>query len=160
MSEQATDHLSRVIEMLGGWPDYFEEEEKQNGSSILAVLVARKTIDQAVFGLVIRYAVHRAAFDKISIEIREEQENRELVSATNYLSGKEQQRAFHENKTAILERELLATPYARAKAGEKVQTDFLNLLTVDGSEPDGTGKKKSNTVMPFKPLAKKTYGSS
>lgn len=164
-TDESQDYLSRVVAMLGGWPDYFGDMEIEHGKSILTVTIARRTIDQAVFGLVIRYALHRAAFDKISAEILQKEIERiaggekELITESSYLSGKEQQRAFHENKTAILERELLATPYSRAKSGERVQTDFLSLLDVQAGSPDGgPDGKKANTVTPFKPLVKKIYG--
>lgn len=161
MSERETQ-LDRLIALLGGWPDYFEDLEKRHGESILAVLVARQVIDQGVFGIVVRYAVHRAAFDRLSEKLASAEE---VATGNSFLSGDEQRRAFHENKLVGIEDSLLATPYARAKAGEKVQTDFLKLLDGDPSpdngggadgEAAGTGKKN---VHPFKPMSRKVKGA-
>ncbi|WP_306131009.1 hypothetical protein [Roseovarius sp. MMSF_3350] len=152
--------MERLVSLLGGWPEHFSEKAERFGESILQVLVARRTIDQAVFGLVVRYAEHRAAFDRLSQEIAAEDFE---ASAANYLSGKEQRRAFHENRLAALETQLLATPYARAKSGEKVQTDFLALLD-ESPDPDDGGKETPDAdgkrrIVPFEPIARKGRGS-
>ena len=140
--------LERLVTLLGGWPEHFKEEERQHGESLLAVLHRERVLDEAVFGIVVRYAAHRAAYDRLSAEIAAEEFQ---ATASTYLSGKEQSRAFHENKLLTLERELLATPYARAKNGMSAQTSFMDLLD-DQPPEDGGGSK----VMPFKPLAKKS----
>ena len=139
--------MERLVTLLGGWPDHFEEEERKHGESLLSVLRRDRVLDEAVFGIVVRYAAHRAAYDRLSAEIAAEVFE---ATASNYLSGKEQSRAFHENKLLTLERELLATPYARAKNGMSAQTSFMDLLD-DQPPEDGGGAK----VMPFKPMAKK-----
>lgn len=138
--------MERLVTLLGGWPDHFEEEERKHGESLLSVLRRDRVLDEAVFGIVVRYAAHRAAYDRLSAEIAAEAFE---ATASNYLSGKEQSRAFHENKLLTLERELLATPYARAKNGMSAQTSFMDFL--DDQPPESGGAK----VMPFKPLAKK-----
>jgi|GEM_PF-5560681 len=140
--------VDRLVSLLGGWPDHFGDAEKKHGASILQVLRREKTIDEAVFGLVVRYATHRAAYDRLSKQIDEDDQSAEKDS---YLSGKEQSRAFHENKLLILERELLATPYARSKNGMSTQTTFLDLL----NEPDPSGPDGDDKVTPFKPLRKR-----
>lgn len=143
--------MDRLLSLLGGWPDHFKDAEKKHGESLLNVLRRDRVLDEAVFGLVVRYASHRAAYDALSQEISDEAFQ---ATATAYLSGKEQSRAFHENKLLTLERELLATPYARAKNGQSAQTSFMDKL--DELPPDdGDGKK---VVTPFRPLAKKTNG--
>ena len=139
--------IERLVTLLGGWPEHFEAEEQKHGESLLAVLRRDRVLDEAVFGIVVRYAAHRAAYDRLSAEISAEEFE---ATASNYLSGKEQSRAFHENKLLTLERELLATPYARAKNGMSAQTSFMDLL--DDQPPEGGGSAK---VMPFKPMAKK-----
>ena len=139
--------MERLVTLLGGWPKHFEVEERKHGESLLAVLRRDRVLDEAVFGIVVRYAAHRAAYDRLSAEIAAEAFE---ATASNYLSGKEQSRAFHENKLLTLERELLATPYARAKNGMSAQTSFMDLLD-DQPPEDGGGAK----VMPFKPMAKK-----
>lgn len=139
--------MERLVTLLGGWPEHFEAEERKHGESLLAVLRRDRVLDEAVFGIVVRYAAHRAAYDRLSAEISAEEFE---ATASNYLSGKEQSRAFHENKLLTLERELLATPYARAKNGMSAQTSFMDLL--DEQPPEGGGGAK---VMPFKPMAKK-----
>lgn len=142
--------MERLVTLLGGWPEHFEEEERQHGESLLAVLRRDRVLDEAVFGIVVRYAAHRAAYDRLSAKIAAEEFE---ATASNYLSGKEQSRAFHENKLLTLERELLATPYARAKNGMSAQTSFMDLL--DSQPPEDGGGAK---VMPFRPLAKKNRG--
>ena len=139
--------LEGMLARLGGWPEHFEEDERKHGESLLAVLRRDRFLDEAIFGIVVRYAVHRAAYDRLSAEIAAEEFE---ATASTYLSGKEQSRAFHENKLLTLERELLATPYARAKNGMSAQTSFMDLLD-DQPPEDGSGAK----VMPFKPMAKK-----
>lgn len=138
--------MEKLIELLGGWPEYFGEDEIKNGESLLTYLLRLRVIDEPVFGLVVRHAIHKTAFDKLSVEILDEEFT---ATATNYLSGKSQSRAFHENKLLLLERELLATPYARAKQGLSNQSTFLDLLE---DEPKTEGEAN---VMPFKPLPKK-----
>ncbi|WP_197919323.1 hypothetical protein [Thiosulfatihalobacter marinus] len=142
--------MERLVTLLGGWPEHFEAEERKHGESLLSVLRRDRVLDEAVFGLVVRYAVHRAAYHRLSAEIADEQFQ---ATDSHYLSGKEQSRAFHENKLLTLERELLATPYARAKNGLSSQTSFMDLL--DEQPPEGGGGGK---VMPFRPMAKKDRG--
>jgi len=146
----ATEH-DLLISLLGGWPASFGDEEISHGKSLLAFLARDRIMNEPVFGLVIRYAIHRAAFDRFSIEISEEEFT---ATASNYLSGKEQSRAFHENKLLVIERELIATPYARAKSGQTTQTSFMDMLDEQPPEDGGSGK-----VMPFKPLAKRGSAS-
>ncbi len=142
--------MERLVTLLGGWPEHFAEEERKHGESLLAVLRRDRVLDEAVFGIVVRHAAHRAAYDRLSAEIAAEEFE---VTASNYLSGKEQSRGFHENKLLTLERELLATPYARAKNGMSAQTSFMDMLD-DQPPEDGGGAK----VMPFKPMAKRGRG--
>ncbi|XAT57858.1 hypothetical protein GN241_11095 [Rhodobacteraceae bacterium IMCC1335] len=147
----AVSSIEHLVTLLGGWPDHFGDGERKHGESILAELRRERVLSEAVFGMVVRYAVHRAAYDKVSAEIANEEFE---ATASNYLSGKEQSRAFHENKLLTLERELLATPYARAKNGQSAQTSFMD--TLDKLPPEsGYGKK---VVTPFRPMAKKTRG--
>jgi len=149
----ASSNIDWLVARLGGWPDHFTETQKRHGESILAEVYRERRISEGAFGLVIRYAVHRAAFDALSAEIAKEEFDPEKTS--EYLSGKEQSRAFHENKLLILERELLATPWARSKNGESPQTSFWELLEppkVD--EPDTKEPKK---VLPFQKMSKKKY---
>ena len=140
--------IERLVSLLGGWPEHFKDEERKHGESLLAVLRRDRVLDEVVFGLVVRYASHRAAYDRLSVKIFEEEFE---ATASNYLSGKEQSRAFHENKLLTLERELLATPYARVKNGMSSQTSFMDALDEQLPEDGGSAK-----VMPFKPMAKKS----
>lgn len=159
-----TDRLDRVVALLGGWPDHFEDMEREHGQSLLSVLMRDRTIDEVVFGLVCRYALHRAAFDRLSAEIKDElakpltePDSKGEAETGHYLSGKHQTRAYHENKLLTLEKELLATPYARVKSLGKAQTSFLDQL--EETPPDGGGSEDrataSRKVTPFRPLAKK-----
>lgn len=144
--------FERIIGQLGGWPDHFTLEETQHGESFLSFLKRDKSLDEISFGLVVRYVSHRAAYDRLSKEISDQDFT---VIASNYLSGAEQSRAFHENKLLTLERELLATPYARAKSGKSTQSSFLDELDFVATE-DGQSAK----VMPFKPMAKRKVTGS
>lgn len=143
----STGRVDRLIALLGGWPDHFKETERKHGQSLIAVLSRDRVLDEVVFGMVVRYAEHRAAFDRLSADIAKEEFS---ATASNYLSGKEQSRAFHENKLLTLERELLATPYARAKNGVSTQTSFMDAFDEAPSDGGDGGK-----VTPFKPLAKR-----
>lgn len=148
--------MEKLISLLGGWPQHFSDLEIRHGLSLLAQLRREKLLDEGVFGLVVRYAVHRAAYDLLSAKIASQAEEAEAQDADakekkgdGYLSGDEQSRAFHENKLLILERELLATPYARQKSGGSAQTSFMELLDREPTDGGGTAK-----VMPFKPMAR------
>ena len=83
--------MERLVTLLGGWPDHFEEEERKHGESLLSVLRRDRVLDEAVFGIVVRYAAHRAAYDRLSAEIAAEAFE---ATASNYLSGKEQSRSL------------------------------------------------------------------
>ena len=158
MTAAASTNMDRLVSLLGGWPAHFGAPEIKHGESLLAVLRRDKILDEAVFGLVVRYATHRAAFDRLSNEIAADAAKDLAAGAqpktgetAHYLSGKEQSRAFHENKLLTLERELLATPYARAKSGQSAQTSFMDMLNAEPPEGgDGAGR-----VMPFRPLVKR-----
>ena len=143
------DRLDRLVRLLGGWPDHFGDEQKNHGRSILSVLVRDRVLDEAVFGIVVRYAVHRAAFDELSAGIADEEFK---PTASSYLSGPEQSRAYHENRLLIIERELLATPYARAKGGLSAQTSFMEELD---KVPDDQVEGGARKVTPFRPMIKK-----
>ena len=126
--------IDYLVEKLGGWPDHFEDPAIAHGRSLLAVLFRDRSIDEVVFGLVCRYAMHRATFEKLSAQIAEEAlDPGSAEKNSHYLSGKEQSRAFHENKLLTLERELLATPYARSRNGQSTQTSFMEQLVMPSS---------------------------
>ncbi|MEE2634102.1 hypothetical protein [Pseudophaeobacter sp. A-200-2] len=145
MQNSGTD-IEKLVRLLGGWPPHFDDVEKAHGESLLRYLKRDGLVDEPVFGQVVRYAVHRAAFDRLSVLIVDE--GFEAMEG-NFLSGLSQQRAFHENRLAALEKELLGTPYVRAKNGQATQTSFMDLLG-DPAPPSGGGK-----VTPFKPLTRK-----
>lgn len=155
--------MERLVSLLGGWPEQFSDVEVAHGESLLALLRRERLIDEVAFGMVVRYARHRAAYDRLSFEIAQEEFE---ATASQYLSGKEQSRAFHENKLLTIERELLATPYARAKSGGNTQTSFMDVLANldDTASASGADKASEKTnaprkVTPFRPIGKKTYGS-
>lgn len=139
--------MQKLVALLGGWPPHFDEVEKGHGESLLRYLRRDRLVDEPVFGQVVRYAVHRAAFDRLSVLIVDEGFE---ATEGNFLSGLSQQRAFHENRLAVLEKELLGTPYIRAKTGTGTQTSFMDLLGEPG-RADAGGK-----VTPFKPLTRRT----
>ncbi len=152
MSDEVSQ-TAKLVALPGGWPEHFDASARQHGESLLAVLRRARVLDEAVFGIVVRYAAHRSAYDKLSAEIAKDAlaDDAFQATATSYLSGKEQSRAFHENKLLTLERELLATPYVRAKSGVSVQTDFMDQLDAAPIVDGGAGK-----VTPFRPMARKT----
>lgn len=145
--------LDRVVEMLGGWPGYFGEAERRHGATILGLCRRDRILDEAVFGLVVRYAVHRAGYDRAGEELKAAEaaagEAPKPSAEGGFLSGEEQRRAYHFNKCLILERELLATPYARARNGLSAQTTFMDLLEKAPKDLGG-----DNKVTPFVPLGR------
>lgn len=152
--------LERLVSLLGGWPKYFRAAEKRHGLSLVSQLRRDRLLDEGVFGMVIRYAVHRAAWDRISAEIladlKRDQPAVEAEGEKSYLSGKEQERAYHFNKLAQLERDLLATPYLRKKTGEHAQTSFMEKFDAP-TAPAGGDDGAAGTVMPFQPIGRKRY---
>lgn len=148
--DSGTD-TQKLVNLLGGWPPHFDEVERDHGASLLRYLKRDGLIDEPTFGQVIRYAVHRAAFDRLSVLIVDEGFK---TKEGSFLSGLSQQRAFHENRLAALEKELLGTPYVRAKNGQPTQTSFMKLLAEPAPTEDGGGK-----VTPFKPLTRKVSGN-
>lgn len=144
------DSLDRIIEMLGGWPDFFDDTERGHGRSLIGQLRRDRVLDEAVFGQVVRYAVYRARFDKLSAEIKAGTIDLEDRDGDSHLSGKEQERAYCHNKLTGLERELLATPYQRARQIGTAQTSFMDALTAAPKDKGGDG-----TVTPFRPLGRK-----
>jgi hypothetical protein len=158
MTAAASTNMERLVTLLGGWPAHFTAQEIRHGESLLAVLRRDKIVDEVAFGLTVRYATHRAAYDRLSAEIAEEAAadlaqgvKAKEADTAHFLSGKEQSRAFHANKVLTIERELLATPYARAKSGQSTQTSFMDLLNAD--PPKGGGGPA--TVMPFRKFVKR-----
>lgn len=147
-------HLDRIVSALGGWPDYLCAIGRARGDTMIAVTIQRRIIDQAVFVLVSRWALHQAEFDKLSTELAAERPAQKSGDA--YLSGEDQRRAYHENRAAALETQLLATPYQRIRAGLSAQTDFLDQFDAPAPSPDGHGASEGpRTVTPFRPRTKK-----
>jgi len=150
------DALDRLVDMLGGWPDYFCDAERKHGFSLLCQLRRDRVLDEAVFGQVVRYAVFRAKFDRLSAELAEGDwatanlGTDDKKAGESYLSGKEQERAYCHNKLAGLERELLATPYQRARQLGSAQTSFMDALVAAPKDEGGEG-----TVTPFRPMTRK-----
>ncbi len=141
----------QVVARLGGWPDYFGLAEEQHALAMLAAVIRAKVIDEPVFRVVCLWAGHMAAHDRVAAKI----EGQGFKPTENkYLSGLEQQQAFHENKAMKLQRELLATPYARAKAGGSAQTDFLDLFDA----PPESAPHGSKTVTPFRSMKRRGQG--
>lgn len=148
MHHTGTD-IQKLVDLLGGWPPHFDEVERGHGESLLRYLKRDGLIDEPVFGQVVRYAVHRAAFDRLSVLIVDEGFT---GTEGNFMSGLAQQRAAHENRIAVLERELLGTPYVRAKQGQATQTTFMALLDEPAQEGGASGGK---VVTPFRPMTRK-----
>lgn len=153
---QDRERVERVVKMLGGWPRHFNSAERGHGLSLLVQLLRDRLLDETVFGMVQRYATHRAAYDKLGAEIASQAKAARKGEALNrapgdgsYLSGEEQARAYHFNKLLTLERELLATPYARVRNGGSAQTSFMDLLHEAPKEVGG-----DNKVTPFKPMGR------
>ncbi|MEO3479411.1 hypothetical protein AAFO90_17230 [Phaeobacter sp. CAU 1743] len=71
MQNSGTD-IEKLVRLLGGWPPHFDDVEKAHGESLLRYLKRDGLVDEPVFGQVVRYAVHRAAFDRLSVLIVDE----------------------------------------------------------------------------------------
>lgn len=142
--------LERLAEMLGGWPDYFQADQVEHGLRLLGQLRRDRLIDEGVFGMVIRYAVHRAAWDQIGRDILEGAKAEAKPGDADWLSPMEQQRAYHGNKIGALEKALIATPYERARQTGSAQSSFMPILDEAPKEEGG-----GDTVMPFAPLKRK-----
>jgi len=147
MLHTGTD-IQKLVNLLGGWPAHFDEAEMAHGENLLRYLKRDGLLDEPVFGQVVRYAVHRAAFDRLCVLIVDEGFE---ATEGNYLSGLCQQRAAHENKLAALEKDQLGTPYVRAKQGVSTQTSFMGLL----EDPAPQGDDGAKVVTPFRPLSRK-----
>ena len=137
--------LEDILSRLGGWPSYFDDLEKKHGIGMFELQIRRRTLDEAVFGVVVRYAVHRAEYDRLSEQLAID---RGEEKAGEYLSGAEQKRAYHKRELLTLERELLVTPSSKAKADLSLQTDFLDHL-----HSNETGRKDGK-VVPWQPLSR------
>lgn len=147
------DSLKRLVEMLGGWPVYFGDDERKHGESLVGQLRRDRVLDEAVFGQVVRYAVFRARFDQLSADIHAgpiEADGDDDSANASFISGREQERAYCHNKLTGLERELLATPYQRARQLGTAQTSFMDMLVKAPKDEGGDG-----TVTPFRPLSRK-----
>jgi hypothetical protein len=145
--------VDRVLAELGGWPKYFRAQERAHGAAILGQMVRDRMIDEAVFGIVVRYAVHRAKYDELSARILKETRREaaeDMTESGHFLSAAEQARAYHFNKLAVLEQQLLATPYQRAKQGMRQQTSFMDQLT----QPATAAGAPAEVVTPFRPLTR------
>ena len=142
MTNSASDP-NGLLARLGGWPDYFGDLERLHGDGMLALLRRRRMIDEAVFGIVIRYAVARAEYDRLSAQLATDRADEK---EGEFLSGREQKRAAYQNKLLMLERELVVTPSSKVRADLSLQSDFLDQL-----EPSSDGDGK--VVVPWKPMS-------
>lgn len=147
--------VEHVLKQLGGWPRYFRKEERRHGLALLGQMLRDRMIDEGVFGIVCRYAVHRAKYDELSAQILSETLGGDETAAAapetgHFLSGAEQARAYHFNRLAILEQQLLATPYQRAKQGMRQQTSFMDQLVA----PTAAKTETAEVVTPFRPLTR------
>lgn len=141
--------IDRVLAALPALPPRFGDAETAHLRSVLAVLIRAKTIDEIVWAQVLRYARHRAKWDRLVVAIDEVLEEGARPK-DGFMSGAEQMLAYHENQCVKIERELIATPYSRIRSGQSAQTNFLDLLAGDGGG-DGDGGR----VLPFKPMGKR-----
>jgi hypothetical protein len=140
--------LDVLAEMLGGWPDHFGALELQHGRSLLARMRREKVVDEIIFGMVIRYADDRASYERITAAIRENEVEQQRPDMA--ITPADQKRSLHANKLAMLEKELLGTPYQRVKAGLPAQSTFIDYLVSAPKESGG-----DNTVTPFKPIGRR-----
>ena len=145
------DQVQRIVDVLGGWPEHLTALACRHGESIMAVLIRDRVIDEAVFGQVCRYALHRGEFDRLSAAIQAEGEVADS-DQKGFMSGDQQMRAFHENRLIDLEKHLLATPYARVKSVGTAQTSFMDQLDA-APNPSGNGDD-SRKVMPLRPISR------
>ena len=138
--------LEQVMKRLPGIPESYGPEERAYLDAVVAQLVRDRTLDEVVWGLALDWAHHRAECDRLHDEISREEDQRD--SDGHFMSAAEQKRAFHENRSRQIERELFATPYARVKTVGSAQTSFMDLL-------DETASGKAGNVTAFRPLPRR-----
>lgn len=141
--------LDKLARLLGGWPKHFRTAEKAHGRSLLRQLRRDRLVDEIVFGLVVRYAYHRAEYDRLTAEIMSARTDEDR-STSGGLTPREQAQFAQFNKLLLIEKQLLGTPYERAGAKRDVQTSFMDQLEGAPKEDGGDGK-----VMPFQPMARR-----
>lgn len=137
--------IETIRNSLSPIPDHFGETERLYCDQVLACLIRDRAIDEIVWQLVIRYAHHRAQWDAINAQVMKRKAKGR--KSAEYMTGNEQMLAYHGKQCLELEREMIGTPYRRARVNETAQTSFLETLITDGTDGDGGG-----VVTPFQPL--------
>lgn len=154
--------VEHVFDNLPHLPEEFGEEEVTVVKSVLATLIPAKTIDEIVWHQIQRLAFHRCAWDRLASAAlklgaeeaaKTKRRKKPAPKKTEFLTGQDQQLAFHENKVASLERELLGTPYVRAKMTGGAQTDFLDRLMAQDVPAIDDGDKVVQMVKPYRPIS-------
>ena len=141
-----SDLLDRALQVLPALPSSYGDAEKAIARGFASALIREERFDEFAWSLIARYAYHRAQWD----ELHEDAVTAPKINhGDHFLSGTEQRMAFHGKQCAAIEKELLGTPYIRAK--ENVgQATFLDTL-----DRQSTG---DDTVVPlnqFKPLTRR-----
>jgi len=137
--------LDAIRNGLSPIPDQFGEVERMYCDQVLACLIRDRAIDEIVWQLVIRYAHHRAQWDAINAQVMKRRAKGR--KSAEYMTGNEQMLAYHGKQCLEFERELIGTPYRRARVNDTAQTSFLDTLANTGGDDGG-----DDNVTPFQPL--------
>lgn len=140
------ERIEKVWDRLPAIPESYGPAEIDYLRAVSEQLVRDRTLDEVVWALALDWAYHRAECDRLHALAGEEGDSRS--GDGHFMTATEQKRAFHENRSRQIERELFATPYARAKTTGSAQTSFMDIL--DRSTVEQTG-----TVTPLRPLARR-----
>ena len=133
-------NIDQVIAALPDLPSSFTDAEMEIVRSIAAALHRDSAIDEFTWSMVQRYAFHRAKWDALHVEVMGRS------AESEFLSGHEQQMAYHHSKCSELEEKLLGTPKARAAAGLRQPTFIDTLIPHDNLA-------SAANVSQFQPLA-------
>ncbi len=121
--------------------EYLSEVGRKHALALAAEMVRRRILDEGNWHTVQRCAFSRQEYDRLAPGLEEAKDK-------GFAEGDAQIWRTHFNDALRLEQQLLSTPYARAKAGQAIQTSF----DFDGpkSSPDGGGRVVA--FDPYKPL--------
>ena len=142
-----------VLGALSPIPESYSEAASCIAKALLARLLRDRSVDELVWSLALRYAHHRAEWDRLHAEgdVEAVAEAGEPVdAAAHFMTGREQKMAWHHKVCSEIEKQLLGTPYARARATGSMTTPFVDaLFAFAESEPGDVVR-----IDAFKPLTR------
>lgn len=143
------EYLDRVRASLPAPPPSTTTAEHAILDGVLVRLIRERAVDEGVWSVATRYAYYRAEWDKLHAELV----TRESRAAKgHFMSGREQRLAHLNRECRTFEKDLLATPYQRARATGSAQTSFLDdLAPRSDTPPDST---VIDAVSAFRPISR------